>query len=1059
MKVGKQRRLLAVMFTDVVGYAALTQSDEEAASAARRRHRQAVEAAAGIHGGDVLQFSGDGSLTTFPSVLSSVRAALDIQLALRSEPAVPLRAGIHRGEISYDTQGMFGDGVNVASLIQALGAPGSILVSATAYDEIKNQAEISATSLGTFELKNVADPLEVYAVTGHGLVVPTVEKTHDPIRARAEPPQEELARLNAALAGRYGVEREVGFGGMATVYLASDLRHDRRVALKVLKRELAAVLGAGRFLAEIKTTANLQHPHILPLFDSGEADGFLFYVMPFVEGQSLRERLDREPQLPVDEAVRIACAVGSALDYAHRRGIVHRDIKPANILMQDGQPVVADFGIALAIGAASGGRITTTGVNLGTPQYMSPEQASGDHGVGAASDIYSLGCVLYEMLTGDPPFVGRTTQGILGQVLAIEPTPAAKRRTSVPPHVDAAITRSLAKLPADRFLTVSSFVDALEDPRFDVGRGTAPVQPARRVGTGRRIGWSVLAAAAVGLAVAMGVVLGRDAPPRTVAAYTLDTGNLEVLDNISVSRDGRMFATSAADPSGIFRLWVRRVDEPDFRPLPGTEGARYAAFSPDGNWIAYRSDPTNALLKISVAGGGPITVFDVDSIPPHLPDWGDGDVIVFGNFRGTWRVSASGEETARPVGVRLGPPTGSSHPRVVPGGRGAILTSQGSLYYVDFETDSATLLLRDAVRGTYVSTGHLIYLGPQGGLFAVPFDLKGLRVTGTPVLVRGDVVERYAGSYEVSEEGTLTFRDRTPAGAAEQRMVFIDRSGMRDTVRMAPRYMDDPRISPDGGSVVFITSGGQLQLVDLVTGSAPELTSDGNNWNPVWSPDGRQIVFASVRPGTAGADILALTLGVDRAPEPILSAEGWQAPSAWSVDDIIAYVDLSRSQPDLMRLARETGEVRPYVRTDLDEADLALTRDGRWAAYVSNETGQDEVYVRGFPDPVGKWQISTGGGGEPRWSPRGDELYYWKTSPGPDSLMAVPVQSSSTFRAGSPSFVVAVERTVDSGWDVHPDGRFLVLEDIGVPSDGDRLGDRYVVVLNFFEQLKRLTAR
>ena len=233
-----------------------------------------------------------------------------------------------------------------------------------------------------------------------------------------------LSRLQVALADRYRIESEIGAGGMATVYLAQDLRHDRRVALKVLRPELAAVIGAERFLAEIKLTANLQHPHILPLFDSGEADCFLFYVMPFVEGESLRDRLNREKQLPVAEAVRIATEVASALDYAHRHGVVHRDIKPENILLHDGRALVADFGIALAASKAGGNRMTETGMSLGTPHYMSPEQAMGEREITARSDVYALGGVLYEMLTGDPPFTGSTAQAIVARVLTETPAPA-----------------------------------------------------------------------------------------------------------------------------------------------------------------------------------------------------------------------------------------------------------------------------------------------------------------------------------------------------------------------------------------------------------------------------------------------------------------------------------------------------------------------------------------------------------------------------------------------------------------------------------------------------------
>ena len=270
-----------------------------------------------------------------------------------------------------------------------------------------------------------------------------------------------IERLTAALAGRYRIERELGTGGMATVYLAHDEKHDRKVALKVLKPELAAVIGAERFLNEIKVTANLQHSHITPLFDSGEADSFLYYVMPYVEGESLRDKLDRQKQLGVEEAVEVTKAVASALDYAHRHDVVHRDIKPANIMLQDGDPVVMDFGIALAVSQAGGARITETGLSLGTPYYMSPEQATGDRDVDGRSDIYSLGCVLYESLAGDPPHTGSTVQAVIAKVVTETPRLISQVRSTVPVHVAAALQKALAKVPADRFATAGEFADAL----------------------------------------------------------------------------------------------------------------------------------------------------------------------------------------------------------------------------------------------------------------------------------------------------------------------------------------------------------------------------------------------------------------------------------------------------------------------------------------------------------------------------------------------------------------------------------------------------------------------
>ncbi|HTH64888.1 MAG TPA: serine/threonine-protein kinase, partial [Gemmatimonadales bacterium] len=270
-----------------------------------------------------------------------------------------------------------------------------------------------------------------------------------------------LPSLSAALAGRYTIERELGAGGMATVYLAQDLKHQRRVAIKVLRPELAAAIGADRFLREITTTASLRHPHIVPLYDSGSAGDTLFYVMPFVDGESLRGRLQREKQLPLDDALQIAREVADALSYAHGRGIVHRDIKPENIMLEAGHAVVTDFGIAKALSAASGDSLTQTGMAIGTPSYMSPEQAAGEGELDGRSDLYALGCVLYEMLAGQPPFTGPTVESVVHQHLVAEPRSISLLRPAVPAAVAAALQRALAKAPADRFNPVALFSEAI----------------------------------------------------------------------------------------------------------------------------------------------------------------------------------------------------------------------------------------------------------------------------------------------------------------------------------------------------------------------------------------------------------------------------------------------------------------------------------------------------------------------------------------------------------------------------------------------------------------------
>jgi TolB-like protein/Tfp pilus assembly protein PilF len=358
-----------------------------------------------------------------------------------------------------------------------------------------------------------------------------------------EPPTG-LEQLNAALAGRYRLERELGEGGMATVYLARDLRHDRQVAVKVLKPELAAVLGAERFLREIQVTANLQHPHILPLYDSGTADGVLFYVMPLVRGQSLRERLTREKQLPVDETVRIIRQVAGALEYAHRQGIIHRDIKPENILLQDGEALLSDFGIALAVSEAGAGRLTGTGLSIGTAQYMSPEQATAERDLDARSDIYSLGAVAYEMLAGEPPVTGPTARAILAKMLTERPTSLRVVRDAVPEGAEVAVMRALAKAPIDRFGTAREFAEAL------TAAPPTPVAAGSRSSSRSR--WAV-AVAGLALLVVAGYALVRSGVLGTGGAAG-DAGGSQIrsiavlpLDNYSGDPTQDYFAEGITD--------------------------------------------------------------------------------------------------------------------------------------------------------------------------------------------------------------------------------------------------------------------------------------------------------------------------------------------------------------------------------------------------------------------------------------------------------------------------------------------------------------------------------
>ena len=418
-----------------------------------QRHDDVVRGAIPRHGGREVRHLGDGIMLSFASASSAVKCALAIQRGCAveqtaGEESPALRIGMAAGEPVAQHAGLFGVAVDQARAIARAAQPGEILVS------VAVQSLCAGKGLAF-------DPAPAVALAGSDDAVGVVTARDPASPAPAAPPADDPRRLRAALAGRYDLEHELGRGGMATVHLARDVRHDRRVAIKVLRAELAAVLGQDRFLQEIRLAAQLTHPHIVPLYDSGKVDGILYYVMPRLEGETLRARIEREQRLAVDGAVEIARSVAAALDYAHRKGVIHRDIKPENILLHEGQPMVLDFGIALAVTQAGGNRLTEPGITLGTPTYMSPEQAVGDPDVDARADIYALGCVVYEMLAGEPPFTASNIQGLIAKIVADRPAPLARLRSDVPAHIAAAVHRAIAKEPADRFESAGAFAAAL----------------------------------------------------------------------------------------------------------------------------------------------------------------------------------------------------------------------------------------------------------------------------------------------------------------------------------------------------------------------------------------------------------------------------------------------------------------------------------------------------------------------------------------------------------------------------------------------------------------------
>ncbi len=871
-----------------------------------------------------------------------------------------------------------------------------------------------------------------------------------------------LDALTAALADRYRLERELGQGGMATVYLAHDVRHDRRVALKVLRPELAAVIGAERFLAEIKTTANLQHPHILPLFDSGTVDGTVFYAMPYVEGESLRDRLSREKQLPIGDAVRIAREVASALDYAHRHAVIHRDVKPENILLHDGQALVADFGIALAAAKTGRARMTETGMSLGTPHYMSPEQAMGERALDARSDVYALGCVLYEMLVGEPPFTGPTAQAIVAKVMTAEPIRLAELRKTVPPHVEAATLTALAKLPADRFASAHDFAQALANPAFALPRAAGPVAPIGASGGFKRLLYGVAVLAALLLVSTLWGWL-RPVPPKPVSRYSL------LLDpeprigdgsgQVAISPDGSRFVYTRG-PDGLF---VRSRDQLKAVSLAGTEGAMSPFFSPNGEQMGFFVYPMQTLKVVSLGGGPPVAV--TDSLHPTAgATWGRDGFVYGATGLGLARVAVT-TPGAIPeqltVVNRAGGEAYHGRPEVLPNGKGVLFTlrydqthqARSAIAVADLATGKYRELV-PGVEARYAASGHLLYVMADGTLMVARFDQNAMQITAEATVVSAGIRTSFLGrDVAVSATGTLIYATGGVEGPRE--LVWVARDGTVQQVD--PSWQGEfrtPALSPDGTrlAVAFGSYSTTLDIwiKELDRGPHLKLVSDRvSSVFPTWTPDGRSVTFRSR--GSTSLDLWTQAAdGSAPAVQQLHDREGPIFEGLWSPDGRWLVYGVGGNIRAIQ--LGDTGSVA-VATTRFTEAAPTFSPDGRWLAYASNESGRSEIYVVPFPGgaAVKRWPVSTGGGTAPTWSRRGGELFYCNEV---GNMVAVAVKTTPDFTRGRMTVLFPAAGFVASGprreYDVSADGqRFLMIRPLGA-----REPEQLIVVENWFEELR-----
>jgi len=908
--------------------------------------------------------------------------------------------------------------------------------------------------------------------------------------------------------GPYQVSALIGTGGMGEVYSARDTTLNRLVAIKVLLPALANDPDRlARFSREAQLLASLNHPHIAQVHGFEHAGGLHALVMELVEGPTLADRIT-QGAIPIDEALAMAKQIAEALEAAHEQGIIHRDLKPANIKVRpDGTVKVLDFGLAKAIDSTSrenadatrlpprGVLATGAGVIVGTAAYMSPEQARG-RPVDRRADVWAFGAVLYEMLTGRPAFPGETVSDTIVAILEREPDLTVLPAAS-PPPIRRLLRRCFEK---DRTRRLADMADARLDIDDALSGSEIDAPVALSISrTRERLTWAS-SLLLVGLtAVAIVAWATRPVPvpletTRTIlsVAPTGETSGANALEQrvggarptrtaVALSPDGKTLVFDAIW-GGRPQLYARAMDQLSATPISGTSGGSSPFFSPDGQWVGFGAD--GELRKVPLSGGPAVTLCKASAL--FGASWGDDGTIVFAEQRngGLRRVSAVGgtlESLTTPQ------PGEYSHrlPHMLPGGHAVIFTTLNGpdlwddtqIVVRSLDTGQQTVLVTGGADGRYVSTGHLVYVR-LGTLMVVPFDPVRLAVTGGAtgvidgVMQAADRNDSYmantlAGQFTVSDTGALVYLTGGAVAASDRSLAWVDRHGTSLPLPAPPRSYFGPRLSPDGQRVAVNTLGPlQVWSVDIARGALSPVTVDGQSDHGVFAPDGKRIVFRSRAAGTEG-NLYWKAADGSGAVERLTDMGRSQTPSSWSPDGTtLAFMDEGESkgffQFDIWLLSIADRKTRALIHTAANEMTPEFSPDGRWLAYVSNESGRNEVYVQPYPGPGERHLISTNGGWQPAWSGSGRELFYVQGGAvgggGVTTLMSVKIATAPAFQAGTPEAMFeSADLRIAWGrsYDVASDGRRFLLT-LKKEAATNLAPAQMIFVQHWFEELKRL---